>query len=207
MLDNTTTGHELLLLCQSCAGAQSCLHNLNSMRCKDAACSPQSVYRIHFNCNVAVASLICVANSTERSDQHQTMLSQILHRGQFAARHVVSISRAARHSTIRLACLPQNGQQRPTAASAAAVEPAPVPGAAADSSNPDSRPDRKPKRKPSSPQPSTVLREAAAAVGGALPHVLCATLPETFPTLSAARRGAPQDQTQWQLPLSPHAMA
>lgn len=130
------------------------------------------------------------------------MLPQVLHRGQFAARLVVSVHGTARNRTVRLACLPQNRQQHTAAASAAAVEPASVP-AAADSSNLDSRPDRKPKRKPSSPQPSTVLREAAAAVGGALPDVLCATLPDTFPTLSAARRGGFQTHasvestTQW----------
>jgi hypothetical protein len=49
--------------------------------------------------------------------------------------------------------------------------------------------DRKPKRKPSTPQSTTVLQTGTAVTSGPLPEVLSASLPETFPTLSAARRG------------------
>lgn len=48
--------------------------------------------------------------------------------------------------------------------------------------------DRKPKRKPA-PQQTTTRQAGAAAAAGPLPDVLAATFPETFPTLSAARRG------------------
>lgn len=49
--------------------------------------------------------------------------------------------------------------------------------------------DRRSKRSPSSTEPTTVVRTAAATCAGPLPDVLAATFPDTFPTLSAARRG------------------
>jgi len=88
------------------------------------------------------------------------------------------------------------GETRPYAAAAAAAElEGPLPDQVSHEVDPskqdgatDKIADRKPKRKPA-PQQTTTLQAGAAVAAGPLPDVLAATFPETFPTLSAARRG------------------
>lgn len=82
----------------------------------------------------------------------------------------------------------------PTAATAAAAatgnDPA-TPSQQSSSPRPvDSRDRKASSKKPSrKPQQTALLQEGPAAEAGPLPVVLAATFPDTFPTLSAARRG------------------
>lgn len=96
----------------------------------------------------------------------------------------------ALHLYFRLCC---QHSQRCTSAAVIATSAAATP--SEQQQAPQTAADRKPKRKPqaAAAQPTKVLQAAAAASTGPLPEVLAATFPETFATLSAARRGAGGD--------------